>query len=225
MSFEITTVATRVAHPRRQLDSIVGYILHATGEKNEQKIVDYYVDSSDGVCPHAMINYKGLIREFCPTDRTAYHTGYGKADDPADQQQNLYRQGWEVWSRRIRRAPWKLPESYKGYAEWRGRWPALDSPLDLVFGDKPNGRSIGIELQTPTDAMAKRCPDHYTDAQYSACAWLIKRYHARIGEPFPLDAAHVVGHSDVTPISRCKDGGGYDPGPLNWRRLFALLAA
>lgn len=222
---EILQVKTKVPHPRRTLAEILGFILHSTGDKDEGKIVDYYVNSSKGVCPHGMINYAGLIREFCPIERVAYHTGYGEADDPDDQQQALYRQGLDVWTRRINKAPWKLKDPYSGYEDWKRRWPGLASPLDLVFGDRPNRRSIGIELQEPTDDMARRTPDHFTDAQYESLAWLIRRYHGAIGAPFPLDAAHVVDHYSCTPISRAKKSGGWDIGQrFNWARLFKSLA-
>lgn len=222
---EIKRAQTRVGHPRRDVADIVGHILHTTGDKDEAKILNYYATSSEGICPHYFVNYTGDVYQFCDLDRVAYHAGYGKAD-LGDGQAELYAAGLDVWTRRINRAPWKLDEPSPIYDWWKTRWPGLASPLDLPFGDKPNRRSVGIELQEPTDEMSDVTPDHFTDAQYARAAELVLSSRASLRMSAPLDARHVVGHSDVTPISRSNKRGGWDPGPrFNWARFLSLCGA
>ena len=72
-----------------------------------------------------------------------------------------------------------------------------------------NDYSIGIELEG-TDELP------YEDAQYRSLAGLIR---GLLGAYDSLDAARIVGHSDIAP------GRKTDPGPaFDWPRLRGLLA-
>jgi N-acetyl-anhydromuramyl-L-alanine amidase AmpD len=109
-----------------------------------------------------------------------------------------------------------------GYRFWRDTWRAagLQSPLELVTGDHPNGVSVGIELQEPDSPL----PDSFTDAQYTALAQLLLDVGQRQG--VPLDRRHVLAHQDVSPMRRSTAAGGWDPGmAFKWNRLWDLVRA
>ena len=200
-------------HPRRNVP-VVSVVVHTTGDTDLAKVIHYYTTSSQGICPHYVIDLDGNVHQFVDEDHVAYHAGYG--GEGADNQETLYRKGWDVWSRRINRAPWVLPDPYAGYAGWRVRWPGLNSPLELPLGEAPNGGSVGIELLSPKH----RLPAVVTEGQYAAVAELARGVAERHG--IPWDHLHVVGHEDCNPIARSDLHGGWDPGVsrgFDWSRV------
>lgn len=191
-------------------------VVHATGDTCLDDIVRFYVESGQGVAPHYVIDYGGEVHQFVAEGRIAYHVGYGP------EEADLFRAGWEVWSRRLKAAPWKVDAPAPRYATWRARWPDADSPRDLAPGPDlaTNHRSVGIELRSPEH----RQPAAFFPAQYAALAAVLRDVAGRHG--FPLDRAHVLGHYDCNPISRGDARGDYDPGEaFDWPGLLGACAA
>lgn len=185
-------------------------VIHATGTTDLDKILRYYQTSSSGIGPHYMISLDGTVYQFAEESETAYHCGRSAENDAH------YAAGREEWLRVVKGDKARQLEPFSGYASWCASWPTLDSPLDLETGSHPNGRSIGIECQSPKH----RLPAVFTDEQYATLRELVAEVAARCG--VPLARRHVLGHSDVDPISRCGKGGSWDPGEgFEWGRVLA----
>lgn len=190
-------------------------VIHGTGEVDLDRILAWYTSAS-GLQPHYFITATGSIRRIVDEQRVAYHAGL----DPAEVE--LYRQGWEVWSRHV----WKdkrahdLGVEQPRYRSWRDQWRRtvdVQSPLDLITGVRPNLVSVGIEVQS----LEQPTREVFEPAQYQALASLLVDVCGRW--KIPLDRDHVLGHQDVSPLRRTTAGGGYDPGErFSWARLWDL---
>lgn len=189
------------------------FVIHTTGDTDGEAVHRYY--SRGGISPHAMIDLDGVIFEYVPTDRIAYHCGYKSDSVPALR----YKDG--TWRRYVRGKGdvyTKQDQDYSGYETWDARWGfSARSPQDLITGARPNARSIGIECL----ASHHIPPECFTDAQYESLAAYLRTQAARYG--IPLNRQHVLGHYDVNPLARCNRNGDTDPGGnFNWQRLIAL---
>ena len=173
---------TRTAPP-------VAVVLHSTGDTDLAAVLRYY--RRGGVGPHYLIDADGALYQFVAESQVAWHAGIRA------EQAGRYRRGPHAWER-------------ADYPLWSHRWPGLGSPLELVTGDSPNQRSVGIEclaLHHPTTAI-------FSDAQYDSMSALVAQVCKRWS--IPLDREHVLTHSDVNPLAR----GDRDPGSaLDWSRL------
>jgi N-acetyl-anhydromuramyl-L-alanine amidase AmpD len=190
-------------------------VVHSTGQTDLDRILAYYTSAS-GLQPHYLVTATGSIRRHVDEMRVAYHAGL----DPGEVQ--LYRAGWETWSRHV----WKdkrahdLGVEQPRYRSWRDQWRrtvAVQSPLDLVSGDRPNLSSVGIEVQS----LEQPTKEVFEPAQYEALAALVTDVCQRW--KIPLDREHVLGHYDVSPLRRSGVSGSYDPGErFSWARLWDL---
>jgi N-acetyl-anhydromuramyl-L-alanine amidase AmpD len=194
-------------------------IIHTTGESDFDRIMRFY-QSPDGLQPHYVIDVTGTIRRLAFEDRVAWHAKI----EPLEAR--LYQCGygdWSCWHWPLGKdAPEHVGQEFSGYRFWRDTWRAagLQSPIELVTGDHPNGVSVGIELQQPDRSL----PDCFTDAQYTALAQLLIDVGQRQG--VPLDRQHVLAHQDVSPMRRSTMAGGWDPGmSFRWNRLWDLVRA
>ena len=192
--------------------------MHGSGEQDLTKILAFYTSVS-GLCPHYVVDYAGKIYRIADEGSVAWHC---KIDDA---EARLYRMGYGEWSQWIWNDgnPKHLGQEFPGYRNWRDTWfmRGLQSPLDLITQDKPNYRSIGIELQSPTDDM--KVAGIYTIAQYGALAELIKGISVR--QRIPIGRERVLTHSDCSPMRRCTNRGPYDPGlAFDFNRLWDLLS-
>lgn len=189
-------------------------ILHGSGDTDLDAVVRYY-RSDDGLGPHYLVDLAGNVYRFAPENRVAWHAAIKGPEA------ELYEQGWSAWREWHWPSGARVPRhvgAFAGYDGWRAQWPDLDSPLDLVTGRSPNAVSVGVELLSP----AKRGPGIYTAAQYQTLAALVVEVTRRHG--IPLDRAHVLGHSDTSPMRRTVEAGGYDPGvSFDWGRLWDLM--
>lgn len=204
-------------------DKAIAIIVHTTGrpdglsdEKHEARCIGYY-QSADGLGPHYFISLPGATYRFVAEDHVAYHAAIGAVEA------SLYGKGWQHWR------TWRVNDGeardtgneWSGYRDWRDTWrpSGAESPLDLVTGSKPNWRSVGIELQQPSDN--EKNPGIFRRVQYEALAVLLVDIAARLG--IPIDRRHVLGHQDVNPMTRSTSRGGWDPGPIDWGLLWDLV--
>ncbi len=112
-------------------------------------------------------------------------------------------------------------------AAWRARWPGWANPLDLLPGTRSaNAPYLHLEvipcvfnhngkLHQAAEPMRKGL--RFTWAQHDAIAALARDVADR--KQWPLDlpwwrTPRLVGHEDLTPISRHDRHGGWDPGAL-----------
>lgn len=217
MSVQIIGALTKRSLPTRTRP-IVGQLVHTTGDQDLDKILRWY-ESADGLQPHYVIAVDGTIYRIAWDTVIAWHAKI----DPLEAR--LYRQGYQTWSTWTwplgKDAPVHVGDEFSGYASWRTKWrdgKHLQSPLDLVTGAFPNSCAIGIELQA-TDK-----PGIFTSEQFAALANLSIDRATEHG--YPLDADHVLGHQDVSPMRRSTSAGGWDPGDrFEWNRLWDLVRA
>lgn len=196
---------TKYKHNIRKLD-INCFILHNTGSVNADKVDKYYIENSEGVCPHFLILRSGRINQYVDLDKTAYHVGF------SDTQKKLYSRGKDVWPLFWNNTT--LPCPYVGYDQWFARWPQLQSPLELPSSDRPNSRSIGIELLSEGGDC--------TDEQYEALQELILKTSEDI--QLDINSNNVYGHYDANPIARVNKYGSTDPGKgFDWDRVYKSL--
>ena len=100
------------------------------------------------------------------------------------------------------------------------RWPGLLNPLDIL-PDSPNSCAIHMECIPLTKYWIKEGFEpafpgsYFTQAQYDTIAAYGLDLALRKQWPWEWWRMHyLLGHSDVTPISRHIKSGGWDPGAL-----------
>ena len=187
-------------------------ILHTTGATDLAKILAFY-QSKDGLQPHYSIGLDGTVYSIVDESKVAWHCAIEK--DEA----TIYESGYKTWSehRWVNDRVVDFGQEYTGYRQWRDQWrPAgLDSPLELVTGRHPNSVSVGIELLQPVNPG----PAVFTDAQYQAAAELVSDVCAR--NKIVVNRQNILGHYDCSPMRRCNDAGGWDPGySFSWNKFF-----
>jgi N-acetyl-anhydromuramyl-L-alanine amidase AmpD len=208
----IIDTPTRRALPWRT-GPVRAVVIHATGETDLDRCIAWYTNPS-GLQPHYFITATGTIRRIVDEKRIAYHAAIERAEA------ELYRAGWSTWSRHVwrDRAPVDIGVEFSGYSSWREQWRsgagALESPLDLVTGEKPNAVSLGIEVQS----LEKPTPQLFAPEQYIALLELLDDVCAR--HKIPRDRRHILGHYDVSPMRRSTVRGSFDPGErFDWLRV------
>lgn len=190
-------------------------IVHASGEVDLDRCLAWYTNPS-GLQPHYLVSTTGAVRRIVDEKRVAYHAALSPGEA------TIYAKGWETWSHHV----WHegravdLGVEQPRYRLWRDTWRrtiAVQSPLDLVPGDRPNLSSVGIEVLSPEERLS----EVFDPAQYQALAELVSDVCKRW--KIPLDREHVLGHYDVSPLRRSNAGGSYDPGErFSWTRLWDL---
>lgn len=107
---------------------------------------------------------------------------------------------------------WQTPET----KWWPMRWPARRTPKSLADGKlwtagSVNANTIGIEVAPRADAPRGA----WSDAAWAKLVALVREIGERYG--IPVDAEHVLTHSDADPRSRSTAGGApWDAGPEQW---------
>ena len=172
----------------------------------------YYL-KPDSYFTHYVIGYDGHCVQVADERERAQHVGLSASDRSA------YLSG--AWKKKLA----------TGTAErWAQRWPAFASPMHLFPGKSVNNVYIGCEL-TP---LLKRDPlfGLFTQAQHQMVAMLARDIGERHGLPDHWwQTSRLVGHEDVSPLTRSDRGGGWDPGALrvdpnfHWGYVLQLLDA
>jgi len=105
---------------------------------------------------------------------------------------------------------------------WKERWPWARSPMDLLPGTK-TANSVGIHVEMPplTKSWLRKgfepafkgsmftLEQHLTVAELACDIALRKRWPALWWR-----TSRLVGHSDLSPMTRQNSKGGWDPGAL-----------
>ena len=186
-----------------------GILVHTTGRGVPTRAKDtglpaheialaYYL-SSGANFPHYLIAGEGTIWAVADETVRAWHAGITTED------RAQYLTG-----------EWETQVSPEGLAHWRARWPGIKSPQHLYPGKSPNEIYIGVELIPSNDRTDNGTL--FTTAQYAALSKLIQDVATRHG--FIPAGARLLGHEDVSPLTRWDKQGGWDPGFLRDNPLF-----
>lgn len=159
--------------------------------------VSYYL-KPDSYHPHYVLGWDGSLVQICDELEVAPHVGLSPGDRDA------YDAG--TWREMIDARHWD--------ETWRPR--GFRSPRQLAGGVSPNAAYVGLEM-LPLEA-SRDGSLRFTEAQHEVVAELAADLFARHALlPAP---ARLVGHEDLTPLSRWDAGGGWDPGARRARPRF-----
>lgn len=205
---------TKNLRPKGWRGKIYGLVVHTTGrglpskarklkEYPTKTAIDYY-NQSHGC--HYIIGYRGReggdLIQVANEDVQANGVGFG------DQ----------------RKAGWKgIPESLR--KRWEERWPGYARPRDLLPGTQTvNSAYVHVEcIPLTKEHFGVFLDGHglFTDAQYDTIAELAIDVARRNGWPEEWwRTPRLVGHEDLTPLTRHDKRGGWDPGYLRSKRYF-----
>jgi hypothetical protein len=128
---------------------------------------------------------------------------------------------------------------------WRARWPGREHSLDLLPPGTRTANECYVHLEcvpcvydfkdklvTGPDAEPLRAGLRFTKAQFETIALLAVDVARRNGWPTDEDwwrTPRLLGHEDLTPISRHNSKGGWDPGYLreqpyfDWEYVYDLI--
>jgi hypothetical protein len=211
---------------------VYGAVVHTTGGglplKAEKDGIDPLVlgsrvyNNSHGC--HYLIGWSGLAGGLLQlADDAEQASGVGvRKDEPEKNQWTSVQRGKGAWEKDLPRA---LVE------RWRARWPGYANPLDLLPGTKSaNAPYLHIEMIPCVygghpDAFGTPVPfaagQRFTAAQYLALGYLLVDIAKRHRWPDRWWATpRLLGHEDLTPLSRHDKNGGWDPGFLRAKPYF-----
>jgi len=216
-------------------------VIHVTGTLDMKAIVNRFTTPSGGASAHYLVMPDGLVHQFVPEEKRAFHAGINKTV------RQLYDRRDGSWRQFKRYFSW-----HKGYPAdaifldsamrvlvpserasavlvapaTRGEWPDFAyfdrrwgrAPVPLGYtaaGHDPNNNSIGIEILS-IGASTPR-PDQYSNEMYAALGALIGDICRR--HRLPIQHETVCGHEDVNPVERW----GWDPHQgFDWDRLLKV---
>lgn len=217
-------------------------ILHITGTRDFETIIERFTTKSGGASAHYLVMPDGLIHQFVPENLRAFHSGINRTVRSLYQRQDgTWRQykryfSWHKGypadaifvdsrfavvppSRRAEDAVLVTPGhrgEWPDYAYFDRRWGRVAAPVGFTSPNHdPNSNSIGIEIFSigARDPLA----DQYTADMYAALGMLVGDLCRRHNLPVSREA--VCGHEDVNPVDRW----GWDPNQgFDWERLFEL---
>ena len=152
--------------------------------------------------PHYCIDWGGCIYQIADEQIRAWHVAITLADRA------------RYWA-----GSWKTALDPSAVDLWNIRWPGVKSPLHLFPSRAPNNDYLGVELIPRM--LRERWPYNqtlFTDAQYAALSRLLTDIEDRYA--ITLTGSRLVGHEDISPLTRWDSLGGWDPGALRARPYF-----
>ena len=159
---------------------------------------------------HYVVGWDGTVHQMLEDDRRGAHVGVSLID------RSRYLSG-----------RWLRNKVIKGRAVdlWRRRWKGYKSPQHLYPTQSPNSCYIGIEM-VPLEEEDPETGLWFTDAQHAAVAALAEDLAERHDWPENWkETPRLLGHEDVSPLTRWDNQGGWDPGALrprprwSWARM------
>lgn len=167
---------------------------------------------------HFVIDHDGTIYQLLDTEIRGAHVGLPR------KWRRWYLDG--SWRRRVIESGWGI-----GLNLWNKRWPGLKSPQHMFPGKSPNGAYLGVEFLPLLEAQADGT--WFSDAQYAAGRALLvvlaceHKWQATLLADLEkgTSSRHAPAHEDLTPHSRWRRKGGWDPGALrieprsNWDKV------
>jgi len=154
---------------------------------------------------HYVIGYDGTIYQMLEDDRRGAHVGVSLLDRAS------YLSGRWLRSKKIQS---------RVVALWRKRWSGYKSPQHLYPTRSPNSCYIGVEM-IPLPHLSD---DNlwFTEEQHVAAAALARDIARRHGWPENwMNTPRLVGHEDISPLTRWDRNGGWDPGALRTTPRFS----
>lgn len=155
--------------------------------------------------PHYVIDNDGTLVQLADEVERARHVAI------PDEDRAMYLSG-----------AWRSKCSATGVKLWDLRWgPGKRNPLQLYPSRHPNDDYLGVEL-IPL-AVPLKSGSRFTSAQYDKLSELLEDIEQRYG--LELEGSRLVGHEDISPLTRWNSGGGWDPGGLRgapsflWREV------
>ena len=206
---------TGILRPKGWRGRVYGLVVHTTGSglptKAKQRgvsplkvAVDYYTQKQVRGC-HYVIVPEGEIFQLACEDEQAYGVGTGE-------QRDSILKGKGKWEK-------DLPAAL--VQRWKQRWPGYANPLDLLPGTKSaNGCYVHVELPPIIDksrwwSLGGTTACRFTVEQHQAVAQLACDIASRNDwKDAWWRTPQLLGHEDLTPISRSVKSGGWDPGWL-----------
>ena len=156
--------------------------------------------------PHYVIDGAGEIIQIADERERARHVAIPTED------RAMYASG-----------AWRARVSPIGLAAWEAKWLPLGkrNPLQLFPSKSANEDFLGIELIPLLEPP--KGGGRFTPEQYDRLADLLEDIETRYG--LELEGSRLVGHEDLSPLTRWNKAGGWDPGALRdkpsffWREL------
>lgn len=202
---------------------VYGLVVHCTGRGVVSKAkklgispiecaLAYYPSAAHSA--HYVCDYDGTLYQITADDRRVPHVGL------------------ELAARaRYLSGKWKLDVSASGLDAWRARWGDT-TPASLYPSRFPNTDYVGCELLPRPETLESSKAEWYTAEQYRTVARLALDLRRRHKWPpnFALKG-RLVGHEDLSPLTRWDRGGGWDPGARRkaprffWSRVIAALTS
>lgn len=214
------TFKTSKLRPAGWRGGVYGMVVHTTGrglptkaKKAKQyptvRAVNYYATSRG--C-HYVNGYRGHmggdLLQMASEDEQAWGVS-------SHEQRDSYKRGWEG----------DLPKSL--VKRWKERWPGYSHPLDLLPGSRTvNSCYLHVECIPLLGASLEHVKAFggslFTDEQHRTVAALAVDVAERNKwRGAWWRTARLVGHEDLTPITRHNRAGGWDPGYLRAAPYFS----
>lgn len=216
-------------------------VIHVTGTMDAKTILDRFTTPSGGASAHYLVMPDGLIHQFVPEEKRAFHSGINKTVRQLyDRRDGSWRQfkryfSWHkgypadaifldaslrVLAPSQRASAMLVAPANRGewadYAYFDRRWGRAPVPLGYTApGHDPNNNSIGIEFLSVGASTPRQ--DQYSSQMYEALGVLVGDICRR--HRLPVLRETVCGHEDVNPVERW----GWDPHQgFDWDRLFRI---
>jgi len=205
--------------PKGWVGNVFGLVVHTTGgglpakalKRNENPVdtaVNFY-NTNHGT--HYVIGWDGDLVQIATEDMVANGVGVTNKDPKINQILSVAR-GWEN----------DLPKAMVD--RWKKRWPKYKTPLQLFPTKYANSCYVHVECipcifyeanKLITSATPMGGSLRFTEAQHKKVAELACDIAKRNGwEGEWWKTPRLVGHEDITPVSRSTSTGGWDPGWL-----------
>lgn len=164
---------------------------------------------------HYVCDYDGTLYQITADDRRVSHIGL------TPEARLRYISG-----------KWRRDVSGSGLDSWLQRWGTSASPASLYPNRYPNTDYVGVELLPRVETLSSSKAEWYTADQHATVgklAYDLRRRHEWPGN-FAL-RGRLVGHEDLSPLTRWDRGGGWDPGArrlaprFHWSKVIAALTA